>query len=111
MKFIAKATSVDMVAVWEGYYAELKQGDEINSVIVGEDGNFHKVIPSTVKYYTGVMTEKAQPIYEGDKVQVWTNLDSATGVVKWSVYDIGWVIEDELGVYHDLLGDTRNFVR
>lgn len=112
MMFIAKATSVNGVAVWEGYYAEIKEGNEKVPVIIDlREGASHKIIPSTLKWFTGIQTGKAQAIYEGDKVEVWHDLDSTLGIVEWSTADAGWIVRDERGVAHDLIGDTRYFAK
>lgn len=112
MIFLAKATSIDGVTIWEGYYAEIKDGNEKVSVIIDTvKGVPHKILPFTLNWYTGVKTGKAQDIYSGDKVEVWYDDSSVAGVVEWLHSEAGWVIKDEYGDYYDLVGNDRYFVK
>lgn len=112
MKFLAKATGLNGVTVWEGFYAEIKREDGKIPVIIDlVEGTPHEIMPSTLKWHTGIQTIKAQPIYEGDKVEVWNDLDSVIGVVEWSVVNAGWVVKDFHGILHDLVGTDRCFAK
>ena len=72
MKFLAKATGLNGLAVWKGFYAEMKDGNEKTPVIIDvTEGVPHKIIPTTLKWCTGIQTGKAQDIFEGDQVEVW----------------------------------------
>ena len=112
MKFLAKATGLNGLAVWKGFYAEMKDGNEKTPVIIDvTEGVPHKIIPTTLKWCTGIQTGKAQDIFEGDQVEVWNDNDSIVGIVEWATFDAGWVVKDSDGNYHDLVGSDRYFVK